>query len=250
MCGKNKCNKCCRGPQGIPGQRGSTGDQGEEGPTGTQGEEGPTGPQGLQGPTGFIGPTGYQGLQGLTGAIGPTGSRGLQGPTGTVGPTGSQGLQGPTGPISTPEQIAFSVKFQPRTSIVPGLFTNFTVIFDTIIYPATTNSYNNITGIYTVPKSGFYVLTYSLNLNLISGNPITINSSIYSGLTNENLISTKSILDLEVLTSSFPSQSIVRFLQAGDQVYVVLNSDINMDNINISQDPFFNYCTFSAALIA
>lgn len=25
MRGKNKCDKCCRGPQGIPGQRGPTG---------------------------------------------------------------------------------------------------------------------------------------------------------------------------------------------------------------------------------
>jgi hypothetical protein len=61
-------------------------------------------------------------------------------------------------------------------------------------------------------------------------------------------VSAINILDSTKL-SAFPSQSIMAFLQQGDQVYVILNSNVEMGSLIIYQDGFFNYCTFSAALI-
>jgi hypothetical protein len=156
---------------------GSTGSDGLVGPTGSFG---PTGSDGLVGPTGSFGPTGLDGLVGPTGPTGPTGSDGLVGPTGPtgptgldglVGPTGSDGLTGPTGPNSPVVAISsifiWSNLLQTNRNVV-----NFQYVYfeNTPIGPVgsgwtttTQPTYPSPTN-FIVPATGYYLLTYKLDV--------------------------------------------------------------------------------------
>ena len=164
------------GPTGETGAMGATGDSGSTGPTGYTGAEGqsitdPTGAPGIDSSTGATGPTGYTGPSGdsITGPTGEVGI-GVTGATGSTGPTGSAGVgvTGPTGPQGG-AIIGFSavldvegVSFGPtsgtitgpwRTTPGPGIFYG---LFDD-------GGFINGTGVYTVPSTGRYLLTATLN---------------------------------------------------------------------------------------
>lgn len=141
---------------GVPGPAGPTG------PAGPIGPQGPVGPQGPTGATGATGATGPQGPIGLTGATGATGPQGPQGPVGPQGP------QGPAG--STPNQNAtlYNTASQTLTSgtalTVPTVLTNNGLT-------ASTNSL-------TVPATGTYLVSYTVNRTTGTSNTDSVGIAI------------------------------------------------------------------------
>lgn len=138
------------GPQGCPGPTGATGATGMQGPTGMTG---PTGPTGATGATGMQGPTGPTGATGMQGPTGPTGATGMQGST---GPTGATGATGPSGG-----------SFNAAAMIHDE--TNVTVPVNEAIKLGITNLSNGITydplsGEFTVPQTGQYLITWWFNV--------------------------------------------------------------------------------------
>lgn len=172
----------------------STGPTGPTGPIGPQG----SGVQGPRGPPGLLGATGPQGIQGLQGA------------------DGAQGIQGPTGPeyqvtvASTAKDGTIGVLAIGRT-----VYTNYTELLDLA------NNFDPVTGIFTVPTTGFYQISGDINTALLGlGASIT-----YSIDVNDT-----SVIDVPALlvvgsTFSF-SKTIILNLTAGDQIVLSMNATI------------------------
>lgn len=193
-------------PQGEQGIQGVAGTQGLPGPTGPQGLKGDPGVAGAQGPiglTGATGPIGPQGLQGLTGAQGPmglTGATGSQGPIGLTGATGAQGpigLTGPQGPVGPAGQNAAisSIFVWSAMSQANRNNTNFQyVTFEKpLIGPSgsgwttsTQSGYTNATD-FIVPASGFYLVTYKLDVRSGSGSSPNSNNDSSTVLTRNGI---------------------------------------------------------------
>lgn len=144
---------------------------GPTGPTGRTGDRGPTGPQGCPGPTGPTGPQGYPGPTGPTGATGATGTTGPQGypgPTGPTGATGATGMQGPTGPTGATGATGPSGGSFNAAAMIHDE-TNVTVPVNEAIKLGITNLSNGITydplsGEFTVPQTGQYLITWWFNV--------------------------------------------------------------------------------------
>ena len=148
---------------------------GPTGPTGRTGDRGPTGPQGYPGPTG---PTGATGMQGPTG---PTGATGMQGPTGPTGATGATGLSG--GSFNAAAMIHDE--------------TNVSVPVNEAIKLGITNLSNGITydplsGEFTVPQTGQYLITWWFNVrsknNDIECSPLALGIELQQTSPEYNLI--------------------------------------------------------------
>ncbi|SDN23428.1 collagen-like protein [Acetanaerobacterium elongatum] len=160
------------GPTGPLGPTGPTGSLGPTGPTGPQGLLGETGPTGPFGPTGPTGPQGEQGITGPTGPLGPTGpGTGDTGPTGPLGPTGPTGPLGPTGPTGpTGPQGATTmirgVEYQAQTRQAEGVATGSNVLFDTMVNGQDlTITYNNATGVFTIPRTGNFLVNWQVAID-------------------------------------------------------------------------------------
>jgi hypothetical protein len=162
------------------GPTGSIGSQGSIGYTGTVGATGPSGSTGSVGSQGLLGPTGNDG------ATGPIGSTGSLGDTGAVGPTGNQGMIGYTGPQgftgAEGKNAAISSIFvwsdlsQNHTSITTFQY----VYFENVPTGPAGSGWTTITDpsfthptAFVVPSSGFYLLTYKIDVrsggNLVPG---------------------------------------------------------------------------------
>ena len=174
--------------EGPPGTIGTTG---PIGPTGIGGNPGPTGPTGVGGPTGPIGiggPTGIKGEMGTTGIKGSAGPAGAKGEIGATGPTGIEGakgepgkegaigLKGPTGDIGQNAAISsifvWSAALQKNINIAKFQYVTFE---NNLIGPTGSGWTSAIEPGYTfptnfiVPKNGFYLLTYKLDVRSGSG---------------------------------------------------------------------------------
>lgn len=138
---------------GVPGPTGPVGPAGPIGPQGPVGPQGPTGATGATGPQGPIGLTGATGATGPQGPIGLTGATGATGATGPQGPVGPQGPQGPAGTLVNQNATLYNTATQTVTSgtalTVPTVLTNNGLT-------ASTNSL-------TVPATGTYLVSYTVN---------------------------------------------------------------------------------------
>ena len=165
---RNKCKDCkdnclCEVVRCLVND--CTGPTGPTGPTGATGATGTTGPQGYPGPTGPTGATGATGMQGPTGA---TGATGMQGPTGPTGATGATGMQGPTGPTGATGATGPSGGSFNAAAMIHDE-TNVTVPVNEAIKLGITNLSNGITydplsGEFTVPQTGQYLITWWFNV--------------------------------------------------------------------------------------
>ena len=139
-----------RGPRGYTGPRGDKGCKGE------------MGPQGIQGLSGEMGPQGIQGIQGLSGEMGPQGIQGIQGLSGEIGP---QGPAGQNAAISS--MFVYSSVKQLNINVVTFQYVTFE---NPLIGPVGSGWTSAIQSGYTqpttfiVPSSGFYLLTYKLDV--------------------------------------------------------------------------------------
>ena len=122
---------------------------------------GSTGPTGANGANGSTGPTGANGANGSTGPTGANGANGSTGPTGLDGPTGSTGPIGPTGAgVVTFEGFSVHldgdlISYAANTDIAPWNFNESSKFY-------TSSNLNLVTGIYTAPQTGKYLVTTSL----------------------------------------------------------------------------------------
>lgn len=179
---------CCFliGPTGPTGSQGAQGLAGPTGPTGAQGIQGLTGPTGPIGPagpstgnTGPTGPTGPQGLQGLTGSTGPVGPTGPG--TGNTGPTG------PTGPRGASVMIR-GVEYQVQNRQAEGVDTGTNVLFDTVVNGQDlTIAYNSGTGVFTIPRSGSFLVSWQVAIDGSSLGPSATFTLIESGAVSASI---------------------------------------------------------------
>jgi hypothetical protein len=111
----------------------------------------PEGPPGKQGPMGQAGPAGPKGETGPQGPQGAKGVQGIQGPKGETGPQGVPGKAGTPGPAF----IANQTIGQYLTTPSPALTISYLdLVFNNVL--KNTGGYNNQSGIFTAPKSGYY----------------------------------------------------------------------------------------------
>ena len=172
------------GPTGL-GVTGNTGSLGNTGPTGL-GVTGNTGNNGITGNTGYTGPlgntgvtgnTGNTGYTGVTGNTGCTGSLGNTGPTGTgiTGNTGPMGVTGPNGALNT----LFLAQLETTQDNVTGDGTQYSIIFDQVFID-TNSGYDSGTGIYTIPISGYYLVSPYITIQTQSNLQTQLVSLVYS----------------------------------------------------------------------
>jgi len=174
------------GKQGQVGQRGLKGDRGIQGPQGIQGfqgkrgEIGPTGRAGDQGPMGLTGRAGANGIDGTPGKPGEKGLRGVDGKEGRVGetgPIGRTGAVGPPGPDGKlPEFFTFGFQAESEPLAIPPVAEAFndnelcsagSVIQKISTVYDDSNSYDSSTGIWTVPMTGRYDLSFFVSLTTL-----------------------------------------------------------------------------------
>ncbi|XP_046543178.1 collagen alpha-1(X) chain-like [Haliotis rubra] len=141
------------GTQGPPGIRGFPGPVGGRGPEGLPGKRGPPGPPGPLGPMGISGQKGEPGSQGLQGADGLPGRNGDRGAPGVPGLPGSQGQ----GSSSNQKRVAFTAAL--TENVGPVNLATPLKYRDIILNEG--SAYNLITGIFTAPYNGTYVLSYN-----------------------------------------------------------------------------------------
>ena len=161
-CCKDKKDDCLCRVLDCVCKKGVTGPTGPTGPTGATGTQGVTGPTGPTGPQGITGPTGATGTPGVSG---PTGPQGITGPTGATGATGVSGPTGPTGPTGPAGEDATT--FNSYAMVHDE--TNSTVSHNQPILFQTTNisnkiTYNPLTGDFTIPEEGIYIIHWWINV--------------------------------------------------------------------------------------
>ncbi|HTU14625.1 MAG TPA: hypothetical protein VMF31_05455 [Solirubrobacterales bacterium] len=237
------CGAAKRGPAGPTG---ATGPKGEAGSAG--GVTGPVGPTGSQGSTGARGATGENGLSiigptGPQGLIGPTGLQGLIGPTGLqglIGPTGLQGLIGPTGLQGIPGISGLAGLITGSSS---GTAAGASAISPFIGWDSTSrnvgSAFDPITGIYTVPETGQYLVDMtaiggpvSAVLSALGGGQSTEIKLMKNGSTLDSAsapvlkVNISFVLSLNSLLSDSPVVvSEVYSLNAGDQLRFAVDNN-------------------------
>jgi hypothetical protein len=172
------------GQDGATGSVGPIGPTGQKGDNGATGSVGPIGQDGATGSVGPIGPTGQKGDDGSTGSAGPTGQKGDDGSTGSAGPTGQKGDNGSTGATGPAGQNAaissiFVWSDLSQNNLNASKF-QYVYFENAPIGPVgsgwttfTDASFSNPTA-FIVPESGFYLLTYKLDVRSGGGTlPIT-----------------------------------------------------------------------------
>jgi hypothetical protein len=189
------------GPDGLQGIQGLTGLDGPIGPDGLQGIQGIQGLTGLDGPIGPDGLQGIQGLTGLDGPIGPDGLQGIQGLTGLDGPIGPdglqgiqgiQGIQGLDGPAGQNAAIAsifvWSSLIQPNRNITYFQYVMFEQgligpsSWQTLVQPG----YNYPTT-FIVDSSGYYLITYKIDVRSGAGSSPTSSTDSSTVLTKNGI---------------------------------------------------------------
>jgi hypothetical protein len=149
-----------------------------------------------------------------TGGIGPTGPAGLSGSTGYTGYTGDIG---PTGPVGVTEFDGISVTLGNDVNyITPNSIGNWTDTYDSSYY--TTNDFDLITGDYTVPQDGNFLISFKYSTDT------AIAPFIYK---NDVLLLTSDVAETQGQISG------VFYLEKNDLIYIALN-----DNCTINA--FFN----------
>jgi Collagen triple helix repeat (20 copies) len=189
-------------------------------PIGSQGE---AGPQGIQGPPG------------LNGAPGPQGFVGTTGPQGQTGATGPQGIQGPPGAGSAAiERILYTVTKSGNPFNIPYL-TNTTVTNWNsnmgIVSGFNQNAFNYITGVFTVPRSGFYNVNFTYRLTSPSG-ALTTRFSIHTALSIANIIQNP------VVNTFMPGNFVGDITPALNQTcYLYIGQTVSLNIIHFSVTP-------------
>lgn len=173
------------------GAVGITGATGMTGPTGVVGAVGAIGSVGSQGVTGATGssPTGLTGVRGATGATGATGSTGATGatriglgPTGPSGPTGAAGSTGMTGVTGATGVTGSSALLTSGGAMTR---TNFGDVSGVISNAAATSytyggmTYSPVTGAFTIPDDGEYLVTYGIGAASPGDVGLYINGILY-----------------------------------------------------------------------
>ncbi|XP_062260612.1 inner ear-specific collagen-like [Platichthys flesus] len=218
-----------QGPQGPPGPAGARGLPGVEGVAGPKGFKGDNGVLGKPGEPGLNGQKGDQGDQGVCectdgmngtdgrpgekgnkGNKGDTGVQGAMGPIGPKGDHGINGFNGPPGPCSIAIQSAFSASVIQSSPIpdwpipFPRVLLNWFGHFDPL------------SGIYTAPVNGTYVFSFHLVVSF---------RTLKVGLFHNFYPVVKTT---ETRNQATASQSVVRHLTQGDQVWLqVKNNNTN-----------------------
>lgn len=228
-------NTGATGAVGSTGEQGATGAQGIQGATGATGLQGATGPTGSQGIQGVMGNTGAVGAQGVTGATGPqgiqgiqgvTGATGLQGATGAIGATGPTGVQGVTG--ATGASSINNVPF--ARTIVENSAIQVTSNGTNIVWPSGTQTiayFSFSSSGVTVLESGYYHITYSVNL--------TQAKNIGTRLLFNNIERTMSKIPPSLPKSNF-SATVIEYIPAGSLISLQLyGASENVNLINEGQ---------------
>lgn len=178
------------------------------------------GPRGLRGPTG---PTGNTGATGSTGPIGNTGPTGSQGDTGSTGPTGPVGL----GNYVLVSQVGESFS-------IPGVGTGLDlngIILNVGGWVADGTNVGGSTGL-VVPETGTYRISYSVEVNYLSGTdstiPVTVISLVTKGDLVTGVLASIDIVSIPVNTVFTAQSNQVEFiaqLSGGDVIYLVISSN-------------------------
>uniref|UniRef100_A0A8D2KFE0 EMILIN-1 n=1 Tax=Urocitellus parryii TaxID=9999 RepID=A0A8D2KFE0_UROPR len=195
--------------------------------TGPSGEAGPPGPPGVQGPPGPAGPPGLPGKDGQKGPIGPP------------GPQGEQGVEG--APAVSVPRVAFSAALSlPRSE--PG-----TVPFDRVLLNDG-GYYDPVTGIFTAPLSGRYLLSAVLTGHrhekveaVLSRSNLGV-ARIDSGGYEPEGLENKPVAESQPSPGALGVFSLILPLQAGDTVCI----DLVMGQLAHSEEPL---TIFSGALL-
>ncbi|MEY8421072.1 collagen-like protein [Oscillospiraceae bacterium 44-5] len=190
----------------YPGPTGPTGPVGPQGPA--EGPTGPTGPVGAEGPAGAAGATGPTGPQGQPGAAGAAGAAGATGAAGPKGPTGPAGATGPS-LISAYAANTRGSKLQVATGGTPIPLPDAQLLAPEI----TVNPDNTV---FTVSKSGIYLITYHVN--------ITAALKMGTRLMYNNMSVADSVIAPVASISSFECR-ILRTLNAGDTLSLQMYTD-------------------------
>ena len=141
---------------------------GPPGAPGPPGRDGLVGPQGLAGLNGLAGLPGHKGEKGEAGQIGERGESGSEGPPGADGEKGvdgmkgEPGIQGPIGPAG-PERNASdfgAVAFGAMRKTSGDLNAGTDITYDELLVD-TSNSFDIGTGVFTCPRSGTYLFSFS-----------------------------------------------------------------------------------------
>lgn len=185
------------GPQGVTGPTGATGAQGVTGPTGATGEQGVAGPTGATGPQGIAGPTGATGAQGVTGPTGATGAQGIAGPTGA---TGAQGIAGPTGPQGATGPTVASEGFSAFLSTFSVSSSSQLAGWSVAAPYFNSGSFNPVTGNYTVPAAGRYIIGATVNYATTA----VISIGIGGGINPAFVVQRSSPTTTNLITGLFP----------------------------------------------
>jgi hypothetical protein len=177
---------------------------------------------------------------GATGATGATGLRGFTG-SGSTGATGATGVA-----ASATEPLSYVLATQQ--TIPAGVPT--TVLFDFGIV-ANTN-YSPLTGLYTVPSSGFYSISAGILWSAsddTAGNVFDFITELVFSVTNTNIFRDDTIPNTAAFLTVVKSQEVesLRFLFAGQTVSVrVTASIVGTPGISVfvlpgAPPPFGNY---------
>ncbi|XP_077885633.1 EMILIN-1 isoform X2 [Ictidomys tridecemlineatus] len=196
----------------------------------------------LTGPPGEVGPPGPPGVQGPPGPAGPPGLPGKDGQKGPIGPPGPQGEQGVEGaPAVSVPRVAFSAALSlPRSE--PG-----TVPFDRVLLNDG-GYYDPVTGIFTAPLSGRYLLSAVLTGHrhekveaVLSRSNLGV-ARIDSGGYEPEGLENKPVAESQPSPGALGVFSLILPLQAGDTVCI----DLVMGQLAHSEEPL---TIFSGALL-
>ncbi len=204
---------CCKGETGPKGDTGLKGDNGETGTKGDTGLKGDTGETGPKGDTGETGTKGDTGLKGDTGDTGPKGDTGDTGPKGDTGSTGENSAISSIFVWSSLQQLNRSntnfqyVEFE-KTPIGPNGFGWINNSRPTYTYSTD----------FIVPTSGYYLMTYKLDVRSGGG-------SSPSSSTNCATVLTRNGLEIEGSTTLVEAPE-------SNHIYTISNTILALLDIN------------------
>ncbi|WP_306482865.1 hypothetical protein [Bacillus cereus] len=145
--------------------------------------------------------------------MGSTGPTGPTGPTGATGSTGSTGATGPTLPLV----VMTAIKSGAQSTT--GVITSWTEQVDTA------TSFNSVTGVYTIPTTGYYNIEATFRVIVDpEGTVGWIGSILVNGL---DVASGFQFLEPNTVTANDTTLTLakVESLNVGDQVQLNINLD-------------------------